>query len=267
VAGIRSYYMKKMFLVALILCVIATAVLAFSFGIDSPSIHLKTSPGSTVEQELVVYSESTDRMTVKVSVEDWKYRENRTKQFLKKGAGPYSCSDWITPEQDKFVLAPGEKRKFRFKMKTPAGVSGGHQAVVFFEGIPSGNNASGKSGVLFTGKIGAIIYQHTEGKTSVKGEVDNVIAAKQNGQAIVSLQFKNTGNDWIQAKGNAVLVDTKGKTVARGEFDPVKTLPGESVPASVLVKSFTALNTGTYKVIVTIDTGTEVLVKDASITI
>jgi hypothetical protein len=259
--------MKKFLLFIALWSFLATTAFAFSFGIDSPSIHLKTSPGSTVEQELVVYSQSSERMTVKVSVEDWKYRENRTKQFLKKGGSPYSCGDWLVPAVDTFVLSPGEKKKFTFKLKTPAGVSGGHQAVLFFEGIPSGNAKSGKSGVLLTGKIGALIYQHTEGKTSAQAEISNIIAAKQGGQATVSLQFKNTGNDWIQAKGNAILVDTKGKTVARGEFAPIKTLPGENVPASVVVKSFMPLAAGTYKVMVTIDTGTEILVKEAAVSI
>jgi hypothetical protein len=81
------------------------------------------------------------------------------------------------------------------------------------------------------------------------------------------VQFKNTGNDWIQANGNAVLLDEKGKTVGRGMFAAIKTLPGETVPAKAIVKGFVVLSSGSYKVLVTLDTGTDVLVKETTVVV
>ncbi len=260
---------KRIITTGALLTIMAAAVGAFSFGIDTPSIHLTTRPGSVQEKELFISNQSDETLAIAVTVEDWIYREDRTKKFMKKGGSPYSCAEWVTPGKTSFTIAPRKKERFTFSVKTPNSAEGGHQAVIFFEGVPATANAGGpvQSGVQFSGKIGAVIYQHTEGNTRATAEVTDVSAVAQNGSVEVSLQFRNTGNDWIQAKGNAVLVDAAGKTVGRGTFSAIKTLPGETVPAKADVKGFLVLSSGTYKVMVTLDTGTDVLVKDTTVVV
>ena len=101
--------LKKIILAGLLILLAGTGGLAFSFGIDSPSIHLETWPGETSTAELMVYNLSENPLDIKVSVEDWKCREDGTKQFLAKGTGPYSCGNWLEPEMNSFTLAPLEK--------------------------------------------------------------------------------------------------------------------------------------------------------------
>lgn len=260
--------MKKNILLSVLSWLLLTmSAFAFSFGIDSPSIHITSSAGSSTEKELVVYNQSAEEMAIKVSVQDWKYREDRTKLFMRSGDSPYSCAAWITPEQNSFTLAPNEKKKFKFTFKTPTDAKGGHQAVLFFEGVPSKADTKKATGVQILGKIGAIIYQHTEGKTTAKGQLGDISASATGRSISVTMQFLNIGDDWLQPKANAVLVDSKGKTVARGDFTVLKTLPGESASGTTTLKSFIPLEAGTYKVIVTVDTGEDVLMKETSVAI
>ncbi len=258
-----------------LLVLMAGTVFAFAFGIDTPSFHLKTSPGETKDNELVVYNQSNSDLNILVSVEDWKYRENRTKQFLKKGTSQFSCGNWIEPEETSFVLAAGQKRKFHFKLRTPQNADGGHQAVLFFEGIPAGSDDAavktkkGKphGGVVIIGKIGALIYQETTGKTKASGEIIDLFGKAQGDNVLASVKFKNTGNTWLEVQGNVVAIDEQGMTIGRGDLAPIKILPGETVLSQIKVVFENTGITGRPKLLATLDYGEELLVKETPLSL
>ncbi|MBU0581045.1 MAG: hypothetical protein KKA19_07695 [Candidatus Margulisbacteria bacterium] len=258
---------KKIWLATVFcLLILSTNVLAFSFGIDSPSIHVETWPGETKDFEINIYSRSKEPLNIKVTVEDWKYKADRTKIFLKSGTSEFSCGPWIELRENTFVLNPGEKKKFYLKIKTPQQVEGGHQAVVFFEGVPVKSEEKTKgSGVEVAGKIGALIYQSTREKTQTTGEITELFVKQEKNIIKTSLKFKNTGNNWIQAKGNIILLDIQGQNIAQSELAPLKTLPGEVVLATTVLKGPVDIFSGKYKLLATLDIGEDILVKETAI--
>lgn len=252
--------------VFLMVLMFAINVFAFSIGIDKPSFHVQTNQGESKKLEIIVYNFSDEQLAVNVSVEDWIYKKDRSKKFLPKGKSPYSCGKWIKPEKKKFNLKPKEKKKFYFTIKTPRKAKGGHQAVLFFEAQPSGKDAKKMgSGILFSGKIGSIIYQETKGNTINKGNIKDASYEHVAEGVKVEVLFENKGNNCLQAKGNVILIDKSGSTIARKDVNPLKTLPGETDTTSVLFTQAVKLVKGEHKFIVTLDTGSEILVQELDV--
>jgi hypothetical protein len=264
--------MVKKILISLCgLLLLSTNVFAFSFGLDKPSIYFKTSSLEVLTETIVIYNRSDKPLKIAVSVQDWLYRENRTKKFLNAGESPYSCADWISFEESSFIIEPKKRKNFKFKLRTPNKAEGGHQAVIFFEGSPVKKETEhlelNSSGVEVIGKIGAIIYQETLGETKTTGEITDIALFRQKGVIKAYVKFQNTGDNIIQAKGNIVFINDKKETIARGDISLIKTLPAETAQGVAIIEEFAELNKGNYDVLTTLEYDNKLIIKELTLNV
>ena len=198
--------------------------------IDKPKIRLSTAPGSYDSGEINVENIGDEAADIHVYLEDWIYsKQDGSKEFLPKGTNRLSCSNWINFYPADFTLKPKTSQKLRYTVTVPEGVQGGHFSVMFFEtggGTIEQANEKGESvSVKVYNRLGALFYVEPQGTVKKSGEIKNIKVDQKLNDLTVELDFLNTGNTDITAKGTFNVIDQEGYVYARGEFDPVYTFP------------------------------------------
>ncbi|MFH0839932.1 MAG: hypothetical protein V1883_02820 [Candidatus Omnitrophota bacterium] len=229
---------------------------AFSINVSPPSVRLSISPGETRSGTITVENKSDSPMDMRAYAEDWVYEKSGGKQFAPAGTTPLSCAKWISTHPQKFRVEANSRIGVQYTISVPADASGGHYAVIFFESIVSeGEATSGNMMVRFSGRIGTIIYQESEGRIDRKGEITSFTCGRpdQNSPLTINLTLKNEGNTHIIANGVMSIIDKDGNVFGRKELGPINTLPGDTMDYKA--EWLGELNEGTYDVIATLDTG------------
>lgn len=229
---------------------------AFSINISPPSIHISVPPGGAKSGAITVENKSDDPMDVKAYIEDWVYTADGGKTFKPAGTTPLSCAKWITINPQKFHLEPKGKLGVQYTISVPQDAEGGHYAVIFFESALNEAEATeGNVVVRFSGRIGSIIYQETEGKVNKVGSITSFTSGRpdQNNPLEFKITLKNEGNTHILANGILNIMDKDGNVLGKKEFGPINTLSGETRECKA--EWLGELPEGTYDAIATLDIG------------
>jgi len=260
----------------ILLCIIGlcvfffeSTVFGFALNISPPSFHASVKPGGSTSGTVSVYNKSDEDIGILVYTQDWIYNPDGSKTFLAAGTTPLSCAKWIRIFPKKFKLKAGDKMAVQYTVALPDDAQGGYYAVIFFESVPA-DVAEQDEGMMirFSGRLGAIAYLETEGRSTKRGTVKafSVTPPQSNKPLEMRLTFKNEGNVYIGAEGTLNIIDDEGNVFGKEIFGPINTLPGES--RETAVQWLCELEEGSYYAIATLDIGTdEPLVKEAEITI
>jgi uncharacterized membrane protein len=236
--------MKKLLIFT---CAFAFILLTFDFAyalsvnIDPSNVKVTLKQGETKTGEITVQNLGGDKIKIKTYTEDWIYASDGSKVFMKPGSSVYSCSSWIKLDPENLDLAPKEAKKVKYSITSPGNASGGHVSVIFFE---VATNAS--EGISVTGRIGAIVYQDTEGDIKRSGEIKSLsVLTSEEGKPIdIQLSFVNSGNSYVSAKPSIKIMDG-GKTVIETQAMNINSLPGDTKVSIITIDK--TLKEGNYK--------------------
>lgn len=214
---------------------------ALSLNIDPSNINVILKPGETKDGEILVQNLGGSKIGIKAYTEDWIYSSDGSKVFMRSGSSVYSCSSWIKLDPEKFDLSSKESKKVKYTITSPGNASGGHVSVIFFESV-----INSIEGIAVSGRIGAIIYQNTEGDIKRSGEIKEFsVQASEEGQPInIKISFNNNGNSHIFAKPSIKILDG-GKTAFETQAMNMNTLPGDTKVSTITIKQ--PLKEGNYK--------------------
>jgi hypothetical protein len=235
-----------------------------SFRVDKSKVRMVIPAGSSQAGTLKVYSQSSDRIKLKIHFEDWSYayQQDGSKDFYPPGTNSFSCSEWISFNPPEFTLPPYGTQTVNFVAKVPEEAKGVYFAVMFFEttflpsleGTPIGPDEL-RVGTTLNIKLGTLFYLEVQDTVKRQVEFKN-LSLTQDAAAkffAVNLDLKNTGNADITSKGNFDLIDEKGIVYARGEFNDSYTFPGQEAKLTGIWKKL--IDSGKYDLIVTLDLG------------
>lgn len=214
---------------------------ALSINIDPSNVKVTLKQGETKTGEITVQNLGGDKITIKAYTEDWIYASDGSKVFMKPGSSVYSCSSWIKLDPETLDLAPREAKKVKYSITSPSNASGGHVSVIFFE---AATNAS--EGISVTGRIGAIVYQDTEGDIKRSGEIKalSVLTSEEGKPINIQISFANSGNSYVSAKPSIKIMDG-GKTVIETQAMNINSLPGDTKVSVITIDK--TLKEGNYK--------------------
>ena len=138
-------------------------------------------------------------------------------------------------------------------MRVPKGVEGGHYAVLFFEDLLSAPSEEGVS-VGLAISVASLFYVEAEGTINRVAELRNLSLVKEGEDTLkIQADFKNIGNVDITPETTYSIIDQQGIVYARGEFNPVYTLPGDMGRIEAIWKE--KVPQGEYDLIITLNLG------------
>jgi len=235
-----------------------------SYRVDKSKVRMIIPVGASQAGTLKVYSQSNDKIKIKIHFEDWSYayQQDGTKDFYPPGTIALSCSGWISVNPQEFTLPPYGTQTVNYVAKIPEAAQGSYCTVMFFEtafmpevdGTPM-NPDELRVGTALNVKLGSLFYLEVQDTVKRQVELKN-LSLTQDAAAkffAVNLDLKNTGNADITTQGNFDLIDEKGIVYARGEFNAVYTQPGQEAKLTGIWKKL--IDSGRYDLIMTIDLG------------
>ena len=225
---------------------------AFLISMSPPKIEIISKPGQTHKSQIKFINNGEETLTMKAYTEDWVYDATGDKQFKPAGTTPFSCAGWVHVKPDSFVLKPKESVVVECIIDTPADAAGSHVAVAFFE-TSIGDLQNQSVTVSYGARIGCVIYQRTEGSTTIKADVKEiqVSAPDDNKPLKFTVAMENTGNSYIRGKGDISIIDSTGGLFGKTTFSEANSLPGDTV--STTSEWNGGLPEGEYDIIATID--------------
>lgn len=236
-------------------------------------VELKTGPGGTYTQTVTLTNHDKSAVRIHARVDDWYLSKDGTPQFkLADGTMAYSAASWVRVNPVEQVAQPGASGLVRFTTTTPVGTAaGGYRAAIMFEFSPPGAEAAAMAkGVMFRGRVAAIVYI-TVGAPKPAIDLVDVQPRLQPGQppSIVAT-LKNTGRVHVRTKGQMLIHDKAGTMVRRMPVPDVPVLPESErdVVIALAEDRQAPLPPGEYRVELRIDVGLpELLVGETMVTI
>lgn len=245
------------------LATIILALFAFAYTeaqeivqIEPAKTRLIITPGNSQAGTINIYNHSREPKNVRVYLEDWVYLPacDGTKDFKPAGTASLSAASWISFVPSEFTIPAFAKKILNYTVRVPAQAKGGHYAVLFFENylgeqkpIPEGVS------VNLAVRIAALFYIEPKGTIERQARIDGLKITESQDKFYISVNFTNIGNVDITTKANFFIIDEKGMAYARGEFNEVYTLPGDSATLSSSWKE--VIPKGKYDLILTVDIG------------
>lgn len=236
----------------------------FSMTLDQSKVRLIIPPGGSKAGIIKARSFSKKSIRVKVYAEDWLYDKTQdgSKSFFPEKTTPLSCAEWVKFSPAELIIGPLGTGTVNYVVRLPEDAVGGHYCVIFFEsqviespveqkGAPSNEL---RVGTELHVRLGSLFYIEAKGKIDRKVDLGNFSASINTDKNLeLKFDFKNTGNTDITADTTFDIMDKKGNVYARGKFNTVYTLPGDSAVLSSVWKE--PLKKGNYDCVITSDLG------------
>jgi len=225
--------------------------------VDQAKVRLIIAPGGTKTGSIKIDNPSPEAKLIKIYLEDWVYLPpcDGTKDFKPIGSTALSASSWISFSPSEFTIAPFGRQTLNYAVKVPEEAQGGHYAVIFFENYldDSGKGTSEGVNVNLAIRVATLFYIEPEGTIKREAKIDDFEVSSKDGKLKISLKLSNIGNVDITTNSTFFILDKKGAVAARGQFNNVYTLPGDSVVLTANWKELIA--EGSYDLILSIDIG------------
>lgn len=225
--------------------------------LDQAKVRLIIPPGSSKAGTIKVENFSSETKRVKVYLEDWLYLPacDGTKDFKPAGTTELSAAEWISFVPSELVILPYGKETLSYTVKVPPDAKGGRYAVMFFESALGENEKMVREGVSvnFAVSVASLFYIEPQGTVDRRVQIGDFKVDKKEDGFYISAKFSNIGNVDITAAGTFFIIDQKGMVYARGEFNNVYTLPGDTTTLIAYWKE--PIPKGRYDLVCTIDIG------------
>jgi hypothetical protein len=222
--------------------------------VNKPKVRLSIPSGSSYSGTIEVENRSSDAKDIRLYLEDWVYlpEQDGSKEFKPASTTGLSCAEWINFAPPEFTLPPFSKQLVHYTVRVPEGIQGGHYAVLFFEDLLSTPSQEGVS-VGMAIRVASLFYIEAEGTIRRAAELKNLSLVKRDEALLISADFKNMGNIDITTDCSYSIIDERGIVYARGEFNPVYTLPGDAGRIESIWKD--GIPPGEFDLIITLNLG------------
>ena len=270
----------------IIFCAVVTALSAAAFRQacademvrpDKSKIRVTVPPSQAATGFITVENPGSDPKSVRAYLEDWAYLApyDGSKEFKPAGSLKNSAADWITFTPAELTLAPNSRERINYTVKVPSGAAEGRYAVLFLESMASSGAGEGV-GVNLAIRVAVLFFVEPEGMIKRALSVDGLsVTRSPKGMLDISLPVANTGNIDLTVGGSFDIMDAKGMVAARGVFNDIYTLPGNS--ARLAASWSLPIEPGEYSLVMTLDLGKAleeanagrgpVIVKEAKLTL
>lgn len=191
--------MKKI-LVVLGLVIFSSVLLYANLSISPAVINVVATDAAVAESAYKVVNNADTKVSVKVSVEDWK-------NYSQNGAD-VTAEKWLKLPQTEIEIAPKSTVEVPFRIETFKGMKGSVSAMVVFS-----NNKSGM--INMTMKVP--IYIIIEGTENIDFKIDSLKINKgqNSGNISASFKIKNDGNVHIRHTGSVKVYNVKTGDVVK----------------------------------------------------
>ncbi|HAR64536.1 MAG: hypothetical protein DKM50_09985 [Candidatus Margulisiibacteriota bacterium] len=244
--------MRKLLSLIVIIILAQNVAGAFSFNIDKPGTYLSSKSGKVINGTVVVANTGKDTLYFKSYIADWKILPDGSKAFYPAGSTGLSSAPWLSIYPKEFAVEPLGKEKISYIMTVPKNAVGGHYSVIFFETYDKNNT---KNNILFSGRIGSIIYHQVEGTEKIDANLTDVFVDYKNGKRTVSYMFENMGNIFLLVKPSLAILNDRGQVAFRESMDKFGVLPGQKIVRTYKVSQ--KLPDGDYTALITTEYGKE----------
>jgi hypothetical protein len=241
-------YIRFISFFLIIVFISGAGLFADTLRIDNPKIKVKVVPGQTVTGAIGIENLSSENMTIRTYLEDFRYLDpfDGTKEFIAPGVVDNSCSEWISFSPQEFVLPAFGKKQVFYSVNVPQGASGGYYSVLFMEShIGFTQDSQGKQ-VMVMGRIGSLFFIETQ--DSLKRV--QVTRLDSSGNRIYG-SIKNAGNVILIAKPVFYVMDEAGLVADRGKLAEAFLNPGDETSFSLDISE--SLAPGRYIAVITFD--------------
>lgn len=197
----------------------------------------EASPGSQHRGQIVVVNEGKRELTLAISKRDYRFYADGTVLNEEPGTHERSNAHWITTEQDRLTLAPGERQAFFYSVSVPAGVTeGSYWGLLVVENV---NDAAQTLAAGGSGRVRAALRQKVKVYVQVATHVGqpqpaiaflstDVVEDREGGRHL-DVRIENTGDRsdlvplWVE------LYDAAGQLATRLQAKSRVLHPGTSV--------------------------------------
>jgi hypothetical protein len=185
------------------------AVLSASFfpgvvqavGVNPPRQEFVLGLGEKAQGHVTVSNETQDSLEVTPSEKTW---------FLLPENAPLGVEEWLSFDQEPFVLKPDEKREIPFTVSVPAAstrtLQGFLVGMLSFVGNPEGQ------AVMVNTMISVSVYVTIRGTERPAWTVPSLKMSRDGDIVQAIFTVKNTGNVHLRPQGSVELFDKKGRT-------------------------------------------------------
>lgn len=224
-----------------------------SFSISPIRLEMSGDPGGSYTDAVEVRNEGSEKVRIKVTMQDWRLTEDGTPVFEKAKTEPHSCTGWLKINPVDFLLQPGEKKMARYSVTIPPGTKdGGYWGAFIFETVPPVEPGQKAKAVAIKGNIASIIYV-VAGKPQPAGDILDMRYKRGKDQDSISVKIKNSGAAPFRMKGNVSINDGTGKSVSVIDFPDAPVLAESTRTFTLPIKE--KLPPGNYVSTATVDIG------------
>lgn len=251
--------MKPVILLALAAALSTAAESRAQISVVSSTIEEhQATPGASYGGTIRVRNTGAARRTAAVSAADYRFLADGRTFYETAGSTPRSNASWIRFTPSQLTLAPGEEATVSYTVSVPAGgaIRGSYWSVLLVETMEPG-----ASTVVRSGRIGLTpsIRYAVQLATHV-GEAERRVAlqgARVSGQGrapALELDVLNTGEQADRLELRVDLFDADGAPAGQRAATRGLVYPGSSIHQAFDLRG---LAPGTYRAMVTVDTGTD----------
>ena len=186
-----------------------------------------------------------------ITRQDWDRAENGDNRFLPAGVTGRSCGAMLTVSPLSIRIDPHSSRIVRLGVQNAAALTKECRDIFFVEEVPQRASVRGNS-LQYIFRTGVKVYVAPPGLAR-DGAVEDMAVEEAGGKKQISIQFHNTGEMHLLAKGRLEFRRLDNSLAAEVPIPEFPTLPGVTRKLTLEVPG--ALVPGDYVVLALIDFG------------
>lgn len=192
--------------------------------------EINLNPGEEKVQDIYIINRSGKDLNFLVSVVDFSGTSQAPEaiKFTSDKLNLYPAKTWLLPEISKFTLKQGEKITLPVMVRVAKETApGGLYGAVMITTAANANESA--SQVKPTASLASLFFVRVNGDINEAGSLQNFSSVKsfyQKGPVELFINFKNTGNIYLNPHGAITITNLWGKPVYQKEILPYFVLPG-----------------------------------------
>ncbi|MGB0845915.1 MAG: hypothetical protein ACPGSM_04280 [Thiolinea sp.] len=194
----------------------------FSAAVSPPRYEINGSAGQVTRQVLEIFNMSNADEQYSVRTSDWSLKGSNL--TFSDALLPGSCRPWVRLERRKITVRKTGKRKMRFEVHVPEGVTQREcRFALMIEGVsPAANKVGNNLNLPVNGRLAVIVYLAIGG---AEPQLQIKTIKLQSGKSFV--QVSNKGNAHGRLQGTLAGVDGSGKALDFS-VSSMPIMPGET---------------------------------------